>query len=367
MGDVENNDPEINMSREFVRTGESAAGIQRASIFALALTLSTASSAAAGSSESTWRLGWANDEIMGSDNQFTNGAFLQLSSATAGSLAATSGTPAFSKALAAWVLPERDGLHYRESWTLGHNMQTPDDIGRRDLIVTDVPYVGMAGWSNSFYAFDDREFTGFQTLVGWVGDLALAEPVQTTTHAITRATEPKGWDNQLANEPLLNVYAMRKVKFFNGRWLDAAWNVDGALGNFFTQAQAALELRFGRRPGGFIPSVLPVGHMLDQDARLGRSDRGYFYASAIVRASAVAFAMPRDGNLLRDGDRWTENERIDTERLLGQLVLGLHYERPAWGLHLQLHLATDSASPINGGDLVDPGNNFGMLVGEWRL
>lgn len=357
------------MSIPWITADRAAVRRRNASLAALAVgfALSCGPSAAAGVSGDSWRLGWANDEIMGSDNQFTNGAFLQRSSPTADSLAATAGTPAFGKGLAALVLPEREGLRYRESWTLGHNMQTPDDIGRRDLIVTDVPYVGMVGWSNSFYAFDDREFTGFQTLIGWVGDLALAEPVQTTTHAITGATEPNGWDNQLANEPLLNVYAMRKVRFFDSRWVDAAWNVDGALGNFFTQAQAALELRFGRRPGGFVPTVLPTGHMLDHDARFGAADGGYFYASAIVRASAVAFAMPRDGNLLRDDDRWTDNERIDTERLLGQLVLGLHYERPAWGLHLQLHLATDSASPSNGEELVDPGNNFGMLIGEWRF
>jgi hypothetical protein len=327
------------------------------------LLLFAAAGAHAKSDRAQWRVGWANDDFVGSDDQFTNGVFVQLHSAPADALAATSGTPAFGKPLARLLLPRHDGLRYRESWTLGHNMQTPNRIDTRDLVADDVPYVGMAGWSNAFYAFDDRRMTGFGLLLGWVGDLTAAEWIQRTTHAVTGATEPRGWHNQLDNEPLLNLYAMHKRKFFDTAWMDAAWNVDAALGNFFTHAQAALELRFGRRPGGFVPTTMPTGYMLDHDARI-RAPGESLYASVIVRGTALGFALPRHGNLLRSGNRWTETERIDAERLLGQLVLGLHYERPRWGVHFQLNLATDAVEPTDGGALEDPRNNFGMLVFE---
>ena len=314
-----------------------------------------------------WRAGWANDEFLGSDNQFTNGIFLQKNSVLADSLEATGGTPAFGKSLGAWLLPSRDGLQYRETWTIAQNMQTPDEINRRDLIVDDVPYVGMLGWANSFIAFNDEELTGFQTLVGWVGDLTQADEAQRAAHAVTGANTPEGWNNQLDNEPLLNVYAMRKQKFYRNGWMDAAWNVDAALGNFFTLGQTALEFRFGDRPAGFAPAPTPTGRNMDYDARIQNPGEDYFYISAIVRATGLLFALPRHGNLLRNDNRWTDNERIDPQNLLGQLILGLHYERERWGLHFTVNLGTDAVEPETGRELEDPSNNFGILMAEWKF
>ncbi|MDT8408650.1 MAG: lipid A deacylase LpxR family protein [Wenzhouxiangellaceae bacterium] len=314
-----------------------------------------------------WRVAWANDEIVGSDNQFTNGAFLQKSSILADSLEQAGGTPAFGKGLASLVLPKRAGLFYRETWTVGQNLQTPDRISERDIILTDVPYVSMLGWTNSHIAFNDQELTGFQTLLGWVGDLTLGEETQSLAHDITGATDPKGWDNQLDNEPLLNLYVMRKAKFYNNDWMDAAWNLDAALGNFFTLGQAALEFRFGNRPAGFAPVGTPIGRSMDYNARILDPGVGYFYTSAIVRGTGLLFALPRDGNLLRDGNDWTDDEQLDTKNLLGQLILGLHYETLNWGAHLNVFLATDSAEANNGSNLEDPSNNFAILSVEWTF
>ncbi|MEX0914984.1 MAG: lipid A deacylase LpxR family protein [Wenzhouxiangellaceae bacterium] len=327
-----------------------------------------AATSAGNAAAQVWRAGWANDEFLGSDNQFTNGIFVQKSSALADSLEATGGTPAFGKSLAAWLLPARNDLHYRETWTIAQNMQTPDEISRREVILDDVPYVGMLGWANAFIAFNDDELTGFQTLLGWVGDLTLAEEAQSAAHKVTGATSPNGWRNQLDNEPLLNIYAMRKQKFYRNNWMDAAWNVDAALGNFFTHGQAALEFRFGNFPAGFAPAPTPTGRNIDYDARIRAPGESYFYASTIVRATGLLFAIPRHGNLLRNNNQWTENERIDPENLIGQIVLGLHYERPRWGLHFTINLATDSVDPEDGGSqLKDPSNNFGILIAEWKF
>jgi len=333
---------------------------------ALAL-LATWAGVATGQDAPRWRYSWANDEFLGSDNQFTNGISLQKHSALAESLAAASGTPAFGKHLAAWILPERDDLFYRETWTIGQNMQTPNNINARDVILTDVPYVGMLGWANSFIAFNDRELTGFQTLLGWVGDLTLAEQAQSTAHRITGASDPNGWRNQLDNEPLLNVYVMRKQKFYSTGWMDAAWNLDAALGNFFSHGQAALEFRFGDRPRGFAPAATPTGRNLDYDGRIRDPGARHFYASAILRTTGLLYAMPRDGNLLRSGNEWTENNRLDPERLLGQLILGLHLERPRWGAHLTVVLASDTVDIENGAEIEDPRNSFVILSAEWRF
>lgn len=338
----------------------------RSLIIALIAALALGSACArAADAPARWRASWANDEFAGSDNQFTNGVSLQVHSALADSLDATAGTPAFGRSLVGWLLPGRDGLRYRESWTVGHNMQTPDNLRRSDLILDDVPYIGMAGWANSFIALDDRELTGVGTLFGWVGDAMLAEPIQETTHKITGATEPEGWDNQLSNEPLLNLYAVYKRKFLRTEALDAAWSVDAALGNAFTFGQAGLEFRIGDRPSGFTLAPSHVGRNFDYDGRIPSGDGRHFYATVTARVAAFAHALHRDGNLLRDDDPWTENNRIRPEDVIGQMVFGVHWERPTWGIHFDAVLSSDTTDVPNGPGLEDPRNHFAMLSVEW--
>ncbi|MDT8438793.1 MAG: lipid A deacylase LpxR family protein [Wenzhouxiangellaceae bacterium] len=318
--------------------------------------------------QATWRVMWANDALFGSDNQFSNGFGVAKHSALADSLDQTGGTPAFGKWLARWLLPTGDGLLYREGWSLGHNLQTPDDLKQRDIILDDVPYVSMVGWTNSHIAFDNRRLTGVQTLLGWVGDVTLGEQIQSQAHKVSGANDPKGWDNQLANEPLVNLYVMKKRKFFDNSWMDASGNLDGALGNLFTYGQAALELRFGDRPDGFAYQINTIGHNLDFDGRIHQPGRSYLYSSLILRGTHMVHALPRDGNLLRkNNDAWSNNNQLNAEEWIGQIGLGLHYERARWGAHLTAFFSSSAIEGSRSTRVVDPNNNFASLVFEWQF
>lgn len=315
----------------------------------------------------TWQVESHNDAYADSDNQFTAGLSVRKHSDLAARLAETSGTPAFGKWMARWFLPDDSSLHYRESWTVGQNLQTPDDLRIEHIVLNDVPYVGMAGWSNSFTAFDDTRFTGFGLLLGWTGEGALGEESQKLAHRITGANEPQGWDHQLDFEPLLNVYFMKKRKLWRLPKFDGAVDVGLAAGNFFTYGQAALEMRIGDAPRGFAFVPVPIGRGLDYDARLTEAGEASTYLSLVVRGTRFVHALPRDGNTLRNGNEWTENNTINPERLVGQVLLGFHHERARWGVHLHFSFSTDT---IEDGDGLfpteNPRNSFGSLTVEWR-
>ncbi|MDT8449802.1 MAG: lipid A deacylase LpxR family protein [Wenzhouxiangellaceae bacterium] len=314
-----------------------------------------------------WRVMWANDAIFGSDNQFSNGFGAAKHSALAESLDEAGGTPAFGRWLARFFLPSRDGLYFREGWTVGHNLQTPDNIKVREINLDDVPYVSMIGWTNSHIAFDNRRFTGFQTLVGWVGDITLGEQIQSTAHKISNANDPKGWDKQLDNEPLFNVYWMKKYKLFDSAFMDVTGNADIAAGNMFTFGQTALEFRFGDRPDGFAYQVNTIGHNLDYDARIHAPGKSYLYTSVILRGSGVLHALPRDGNLIRNDNEWTDDNRLNAEEWIGQAAFGLHYERANWGLHANLFISSSAVESPSGNNVADPNNNFAVLLFEWQF
>ena len=315
----------------------------------------------------TERLRWANDDLFGTDNQFTNGVSYQRFSPLVTHLDATAGTPAVGKILARPLLPEGRGLHFREGWAIAHNMQTPDEIKRRELTLDDVPYMGMVGWSNSFVAFDDQRFVGVEWLVGWVGSATQARPLQRSAHRLTGARRPRGWDNQLHNEPIFNLYYSRKGKLFSGQHLDAAVSVDAALGTYFTYGQAGLELRMGRRPGGFAYLATPVGKGMQYDATLRDPGASYAYVSAVLAGTRLLHAMPRNGNVLRRGNAWTRENRVRPEPVIGRLIVGFHYERPNWSGHLNLWMGTDAVDPDSVVARQDPPNNFAVLTLERRL
>ncbi len=315
----------------------------------------------------TQRLRWTNDAFVGTDNQFSNGVAWQQFSAHRSTLEATSGTPAFGKRLARPLLPHHQGLTYREGWALAHKIQTPDEIKRPDLNLDDVPYLGMAAWSNSFFAFDDRNFAGFEWLIGWVGKATQAQPLQRMAHRTTGARRPRGWSNQLDNEPIFNLYYARKHKFLQMDGFDAAVSFDAALGTYFTYGQAGIEMRFGRTPGGFAYAATPVGKGLQYDATLRRDGETYAYFSLVPAVTHLLHAMPRDGNVLRRDNAWTQQNRVRPERTIGRLIIGAHYERPRWGAHLNLWFGTDSVDPRTVVDRLDTANNFGAFTLERRL
>lgn len=312
-----------------------------------------------------WRFAFANDAFLRSDNQFSNGLALQLHSARVSTLAGTRGTPAFGKSPARLVLPRGRGWFFRESWGLAQTVQNPDDLEQRGIQLDDVPYVGMLGWSNAFVAFNDEELLGFQTLLGWVGSASMGEQTQRSAHRMLAVSPPRGWEHQLSNEPLFNVYVMRKAKLLRHRHLDAALSSDAALGNVYTQVQAAMEWRAGLLPQGFAPQLMGIGRSVEHDGRMRWPGRTYAYASLVIRGSAFMFAMARDGNLLRGDNRWTRENTLDPATLVGQAVLGLHLERRGWSVHAHIVLATDAVRQSS--VIVDPRNEFAVLSVEWQL
>jgi len=316
----------------------------------------------------TWRVEFANDLMFNSDNRFTNGFTVQKHSTTAADLDSVEGVRTFGKWFAKRLLPDNQGLQYRKALVIGQSMATPADIEDPNIRLNDTPYFGLLAATGSWIAFDDLRFTGFGIMAGITGEYSFAEQVQKVVHSITDSTEPQGWDHQLDTEPVLNLYFSKKRKIWNASKFDGAASVDFAVGNFVTSLSAGLETRIGLKPDGFAYIYDPMGLELPYDASLPKSGRrSEFYVSLVARARAWALFMPLDGNILVSGNEWTENNTIDPERLVGQGIVGIHYVRPSWGIHINWTFNTDTVDTNTIAIDEDFQGNYGSATFEWRF
>lgn len=287
--------------------------------------------------ESTiWQLELNNDFFFNKDNKISSGWFLQKHSPLAENWDKLKDVPDFFKTVGKSIPTlTKDGLSYRAGITIGQIVQTPNDLSRSDLITDDVPYAGAFTFQASWYAYNAHEFRGLEITAGVVGPPSLAEHVQKAVHRLINSPEPKGWDHQLSTEPVLNINYMRKKKIWHqgnpaNLSFDASISGNAELGNLFTMAGVALEMRFGRNmPGGFVyvPDFIGVNMHYNASLKPINFQAHSFYASLIFNGSFFVH------NIFLDGNSFGGSHSVEKKPTVSHIIAGLHYERQEWGIH----------------------------------
>ncbi len=314
-----------------------------------------------------WHLGFDDDVFGGSDDFFTAGWSLQRHSSAVDSWDGLNLSRP-SRWIADFVpgLSGGDGRRVRKGIGLNQIIQTPEDLSRTDLIQDDVPYAGVLGVANSWMVLDNDGLNAFQIYLGMLGPASMAEQVQCFVHSdLGFGEDPMGWDNQLGNEPIVNLnYALaRKIAGTGGErkglGADLSYTGNLGLGNLFTHAQIGLEARLGwRLPEGFapLPDVIGRGIIMDPvlDGPLPGETR--FYFSAVARNSLMAYTALLDGNLFQD------SHSVDYDRYVAQILLGAHLEHGAFGIHFTFYF---SSNPVRALKTSSP--SWGNLSVEYRF
>lgn len=345
---------------------------ERITIRALILLLVATSPAAAGASPpdppssagagSSLRLEYDNDALVNSDNKFTNGASVQWHS-NVGDEWQDVRRPEwmkFGRHLPGLSAP---GLDYRIGLAVGQNIQSPSDLSATEPIPGDVPYAGALGFELNWIGFNDDSFRGYALIAGVVGPASGGEAVQKWVHDWIGAEEPRGWDNQLPNEPVVNFNAMFKEKLLRFR-PGSRWSGDLTLtggfgvGTALTFGEVAAEVRAGRNlPYGFAFVPDPIGRSIAYDATVPSSGEDSLYVSLMMRRVYTQHFIFTDGSLFQD------TPSVATDPWRWQLVTGLHWTRGRFGLHVSFWDSSASLrTPFRGS-----GNDFGTIAFEWRL
>jgi len=236
--------------------------------------LSFASVHAQDSTENYFRVYYANDFFRARDLYFTQGVRLE-------------------KSMQDWAF-----LFTREGFT-------PASIADPEIRMGDHPYAGVtyAGvrrtWRNVVAERSDRFFV--QGFLGFMGPASGGKQEQTTIHRWIDDELPMGWDNQIANDAVIDAMAGYDRLLFSNRFMDVDAGALGRLGTYRTRLDVHGQIRVGiveprttkkGKSFSLVYRVSPVAQLIGYDATL---QGGVFNDSSpyTVPASDVARLVGR--------------------------------------------------------------------------
>lgn len=281
-----------------------------------------------------------NDLIAGTDQNYTNGVAVTAVSYDIKGNLNTECLPAPVRLQAEfikfvnpdfWSDAENPAHTQNVVVKFGQTMFTPQDHARTDVIPNDRPYAGLLyvgmSWNRrrsdppeNLEIMDTREMTA-----GVIGPWSLAEQSQNTVHDLIGSKRFLGWQNQLKNEPALQLALERKFKGYRGAGAithgfsgESIGSLGLRLGNIETSASAVIEGRLGWNiPNDFGSySIRPGAENRAPSASVNQSGSGDTYPVAAklnpgmhlfgtLETKLVAHDFSLDGNLYQDSHRVT--------------------------------------------------------------
>lgn len=265
-----------------------------------------------------------NDVFASDDGHYTNGFELMHSFKPE----AEHWSRRFAGAMPGWGAEEVDNVAFR----LGHQLYTPDDIRPAELLVNDRPYAALLFAGISIFSDDQhdgwRGASGLHLDAGIVGPAAGGERIQRRVHEITNSDEPRGWRNQLRNEPFVNLAYQHRwwlQQRLGGLEFEYGPSAGFSLGNLYTYGSGGLGLRIGQRLGRSfsIPAVAPA-----QSGSMFFDEGGGFAWSLFADIEGRYMAQ----NMLLEGNTFKSSHSVDANEWVGDAKAGVALTWNSWQL-----------------------------------
>jgi len=239
-----------------------------------------------------------NDAFDGSDDNYSHGSELEYNY---------------------WI---KDGQRaYRVGYGINQLMYSPKDISDPDMPPkTDRPWCGTLSFYRETWEWKSDVEIRTRIGVGVLGPSSGSEYSQKKVHEWLGCQEPMGWDNQMQDEPMLNLYQDRyKLLWIQNvdskRILDVKWLYGGCVGTTFVNMKIGIFARIGYN----IPRSSMPGGIVMKGGRDTR-DRVFLYATGGVDEMLVVHNSTIGESFFRDRD--TGQER-DLNNFVGESSCGI--------------------------------------------
>ncbi len=246
-----------------------------------------------------------NDFLSGKDSKYTGGYGLAWTSAATRTYSEKNLNRKIANAFSFLPTVNADGYRNYVQFVVAMEVYTPADIRSPEPPPGDHPYAGVLYLDSSLLS---RSRIGGHQLtlrLGLVGPATGAEHVQKWVHEITGSPIPQGWDTQLKNEPIVNLFYQYDRRLLRRAppdrfGYDFSWCGGGGLGNYYIGANVGLMGRVGYR----LPDNYGVTPLLGgEESLVGVTPpRKHFQAYAFLGAQCFGVVrwLPTDGNTFKD-------------------------------------------------------------------
>jgi len=215
--------------------------------------------------------------------------------------------------------------------TFGQLIFTPENISNPNLILGDRPYAGYLYGGVFWQRANDTTIDHFQLDLGIIGPSSLAEDAQKWVHDNISGIDPRGWDNQLADEPTVQFHFRKKWRIDLPRIrpfdipLDSQLipHLGTSLGTVYLNVQGGATARIGfNLPDDFGPRRLD-----DVGAFTGGLREGF---GVYVFFRGTGRVVGHD--TLIEGNVFESSHGREAEALVGQMQFGaaVQYRRGRW-------------------------------------
>jgi lipid A 3-O-deacylase len=262
-----------------------------------------------------------NDIFTNSDNNYTNGIGFSWTTDSIDNYQADS-------FVRQWVdlwdflpfMEESDKVY--AAWTLGQEMNTPNDISDPMPPKDDQPYSGILYLDSIFYAHHKRWAHAWHLRLGMVGSSAGAEQSQKEIHKLINSPIPQGWHTQLPNELIVNAGYSGGYLLAQGKFRRLDWRIvpigSLSVGNYSTALNSGIYFETGwNLANAFGLSALRSGFNTATVVGAGPQNHWSLSFFAAAGGHLVAHYMPLDGTLFRD------SRSVDSKPLVGAVSTGL--------------------------------------------
>lgn len=207
---------------------------------------------------------------------------------------------------------------------LWQGIYTPKDKGSLFVVPGDRPYAGWlaAGLENKYYWNNIYQLS--EVSVGVVGPSSLSEQSQIGIHKILNNKLPKGWDDQLHDEPAITLRHEARKDFLIFGVNEGAFSsylvpqAEVVCGTVMDYVGVGCDILIGYHPNP---------HFANQISLKKKDIRKWgAFVFAGCRGRAVAW------NMLLDGNMWHDSPSVDSEPLTGDLQVGACVDSPWFSL-----------------------------------
>lgn len=226
-------------------------------------------------------------------------------------------------------------------YSFGQNLYTPDDITSSVQGPNDRPWAAFIYGAIGMATKTDDHIDELEATIGIVGPAAIGRQVQTFVHrSLTSSPIPRGWSNQLENEPGLILSWQRRWPTFHEFETEKLNFIIGphigiSLGNVYTYGNAGISFRLSSEKSKSSDTPLRVRPALPGTGyyELFREGWGWSLFGGI-EGRAVA------RNIFLDGSTFVSSHSVTKFPVVGDANIGIAFK--VWRIRMSYTLVLRS-------------------------